>query len=162
MRVVLDTSAIIYLQDFRKFDEIFIPTLVVEEVKDKLSTIKLEALNAKKLEPQKNFLEEVKAIAKKTGDLEKLSNTDLQVLALAKELNATIISDDYNVQNVAKRLGIEFLPVFSKGIKKIFFWKKYCPSCKKFFKSNLKECPICGTKLKRLPRARQAIRREQL
>jgi UPF0271 protein len=150
MRVVLDTSAIIYLQDFRKFEEIFIPSLVVEEVKDRLSTMKLEALNAKTLEPNKKFLEEVKSVAKKTGDLEKLSRTDIQVLALAKELKATIISDDYNIQNVAKKLNIQFFPVFSKGIKEMFFWKKFCPACKRYFKKNLKECPICGTKLKRV------------
>jgi len=154
MRVVLDTSAIIYLQDFRKFDEIFIPTLVAEEVKDRLSVMKLESLNAKKIEPNKKFLDEVEAIAKKTGDLEKLSKTDIQVLALAKELKATIISDDYNIQNVAKKLKIEFLPVFSKGIKEIFFWKKYCPNCKKYFKSELEECPICGAKLKRVPKTK--------
>jgi UPF0271 protein len=147
---VLDTSAIIYLQDFRKFEEIFIPSLVVEEVKDRLSTMKLEALNAKTLEPNKKFLEEVKSVAKKTGDLEKLSRTDIQVLALAKELKATIISDDYNIQNVAKKLNIQFFPVFSKGIKEMFFWKKFCPACKRYFKKNLKECPICGTKLKRV------------
>jgi|YelNatPaOPRAMG01_1025707.scaffolds.fasta_scaffold11198_8 UPF0271 protein len=154
MRVVLDTSAIIYLQDFRKFDKIFIPTLVAEEVKDRLSVMKLESLNAKKIEPNKKFLDEVEAIAKKTGDLEKLSKTDIQVLALAKELKATIISDDYNIQNVAKKLKIEFLPVFSKGIKEIFFWKKYCPNCKKYFKSELEECPICGAKLKRVPKTK--------
>jgi UPF0271 protein len=158
MRVVLDTSAIIYLQDFRKFEEIFIPTLVAEEVKDRLSAMKLEAMNAQTLEPEKKFLDEVKDIAKKTGDLEKLSRTDIQVLALAKELKATIISDDYNIQNVAKKLKIEFLPVFSKGIKELFFWKKYCPACKKYFKSDLKECPVCGTKLKRLPKSKQATK----
>jgi UPF0271 protein len=150
MRFVLDTSAIIYLQDFRKFDEIFIPSLVVEEVKDKVSKMKLEALNLKTLEPDEKILKEVELIAKKTGDLEKLSKTDLQVLALAKELKAKIVSDDYNIQNVAKRLGIGFLPVSTKGIKEIFFWKKFCPNCKRYFKSDLGECPICGAKLKRL------------
>jgi UPF0271 protein len=162
MRAVLDTSAIIYLQDFRKFDEIFIPALVAEEVKDRLSTMKLEALNAKRLEPDKKFLEDVEAVAKKTGDLEKLSRADIQVLALAKELKATIISDDYNIQNIAKKLKIEFLPVSSKGIKEIFFWKKYCPACKKYFKSELKECPICGTRFKRLPKAKRATKAGQL
>lgn len=152
MKVVLDTSAIIYLHDFRKFDEIYIPTLVVEEVKDKFSMMKLEALNARTREPNKKFLEEIRLIAKKTGDLEKLSETDLQVLALAREMKASIISDDYNIQNVAKKIGIEFFSVFSKGIKKLFFWKKHCPTCKKYFKESLKECPVCGRRLRRLPK----------
>jgi UPF0271 protein len=128
---------------------------VVEEVKDRISKIKLEALNLRILEPDKRFLEEVKIIAKKTGDLEKLSRADIQVLALAKELKANIVSDDYNIQNVAKKLGIEFTPVFSKGIKKIFYWKKFCPNCKKYFNSDLKECVICGARLKRLAKTRK-------
>ncbi|MEM5879351.1 MAG: PIN domain-containing protein [Candidatus Aenigmatarchaeota archaeon] len=152
MRAVLDTSAIIYLQDFRKFDEIFIPFSVVEEVKDKLSSMKLEALKARIVEPEESFMEEVKFVAKKTGDLEKLSQTDIQVLALAKQVEATIVSDDYNIQNVAKKIGIKYLPVFSKGIKEVYFWKKYCSACKKKFKDSLKECPVCGAKLKRVPK----------
>ncbi|MEM5773051.1 MAG: PIN domain-containing protein [Candidatus Aenigmatarchaeota archaeon] len=152
MKAVLDTSAIIYLQDFRKFDEIFIPSSVVEEVRDKLSSMKLEALKAKIVEPDEIFVREIKTIAKKTGDLEKLSKTDIQVLALAKQFEANIVSDDYNIQNVAKKLGIKYLSVFSKGIKEIYFWKKYCPACKKNFKDSLKECPVCGAKLKRVPK----------
>lgn len=151
MRVVLDTSAIIYLQDFRKFDEIFIPFLVAEEVKDKLSSMKLEAIEARIIEPEENFVKEIKKIARKTGDLEKLSKADIQVLALAKQLEATVVSDDYNIQNVAKKLGIKYIPVLTKGIKEIYFWRKYCPACKKKFKDNLKECPVCGAKLKRVP-----------
>ncbi|MEM5766479.1 MAG: PIN domain-containing protein [Candidatus Aenigmatarchaeota archaeon] len=154
MRVVLDTSAIIYLQDFRKFNEIFIPPLVKEEVKDKLSSIKLEALEARIIEPEENFVRKIKEIAKKTGDLERLSNTDIQVLALAKQIDAIVISDDYNIQNVAKGFGIKYLSIFSKGIRELYFWKKYCAVCKKYFKQNLKECPVCGARLKRLPRSR--------
>jgi len=149
---VLDTSAIIYLQDFRKFDEIFIPPSVIEEVKDKLSTMKLEAMESKIVEPEESFVEEVKRVANKTGDLEKLSKTDIQVLALAKQVEAVLVSDDYNIQNVAKKLGIKYITLFGKGIKKLYFWKKYCPACKKYFKKDLKECLVCGTKLKRVPK----------
>jgi UPF0271 protein len=156
MRVVLDTSAIIYLQDFRKFDEIFIPPLVIEEVKDKLSSMKLASLNARILEPDEDYVKKVKAVARQTGDLEKLSKTDLQVLALAKELKATIISDDYNVQNVAKKAGLDFISIFSKGIKEFFIWKKYCQACKKYFGADLKQCPVCGAKLKRVPKRKTA------
>ncbi|MEM5829841.1 MAG: PIN domain-containing protein [Candidatus Aenigmatarchaeota archaeon] len=152
MRAVLDTSAIIYLQDFRKFEEIFIPPSVKDEIKDRLSRMKLETLEPKIVEPEENFVKEIKTMAKRTGDLERLSETDVQVLALAKQVDAIIVSDDYNIQNVAKKLGIKYLSVFSKGIKKLYFWEKYCPNCKKYFKRDLKECPVCGAGLKRLPK----------
>jgi UPF0271 protein len=158
MGVVLDTSAIIYLQDFRKFGEIFTTDSVIREVKNRTAVMKLSALNIKVMEPGKKSLNEVKKIAGKTGDLEKLSSTDLEVLALAKELNATIVSDDYNVQNVAKKIGIKFISVFSRGIKQLFVWKKYCPSCGKYSKDELKECPVCGARLKRIPRKKVELK----
>jgi UPF0271 protein len=42
--------------------------------------------------------------ARKTGDDGRLSATDIELLALAWELKATIVSDDYSVQNVASIL----------------------------------------------------------
>ena len=159
MKAVLDTSAIIYLQDFRKFEEIFTTNSVVAEVKDRISSLKLPALNAKILEPDKKFVNEVKDVAKKTGDLEKLSATDIEVLALAKELNATLISDDRNVQNVAERIGIAYVSLFSKKIKELFVWGKFCPGCKKFLDNKFAQCPICGSDLKRIPRKKSKIKK---
>jgi UPF0271 protein len=152
MKVVLDTSAIIYLQDFRKFEEIYTTDSVIREAKDKISAMKTSAINIKIIEPSKKSVNEIENVAKKTGDLEKLSRTDIEVLALAKELKATIVSDDYSVQNVAKKIGVEFIPVFNKGIKELFTWKKFCLSCKKYLKNELNECPTCGSKLKRVPK----------
>lgn len=157
MRVVLDTSAIIYLQDFRKFGEIFTTDSVINEVKDKISAMKLQVMNIKVVEPSRKSVDEVKNVASGTGDLEKLSQTDIGVLALAKELEATIISDDRNVQNVAKKIGIEYISVFNKGIKELFTWRKFCPNCKKYFGNEMNVCPVCGSKLKRVPKEKVRI-----
>src|SRR4030042_5690148 len=102
MKVVLDTSAIIYLNDFRKFDEIITVQEVVEEVKDKVSSMKLSGLRFKVVEPSKEEIDEIKKIAKETGDLEKLSITDIKVLALAKEKTCSVISDERNGKNIAE------------------------------------------------------------
>jgi UPF0271 protein len=150
MRVVLDTSAIIYLNDFRKFEEILTVQEVVDEVKDKISSIKLSSLKLKIVEPSEKVLGEIKDAARESGDLEKLSETDLKVLAAARESNSEIISDDRNVQNVAEKLGIKYVSVFNKKITRLITWKNYCKNCKKFF--DKKNCPICGSKLTRVPR----------
>jgi UPF0271 protein len=147
MRVVLDTSAIIYLNDFRKFDEIFIVDSVVREVKDKITAMKLSGLKLKILEPKKETVEKIKSTAAETGDLEKLSETDIEILAAAVESKSMIISDDRNIQNVAEKLGIKYISVFSEKITKLITWKNYCKNCKKFFEK--KVCPICGSKLVR-------------
>ncbi|MEM5853713.1 MAG: hypothetical protein QXG39_09900 [Candidatus Aenigmatarchaeota archaeon] len=151
MRVVFDSSAVIYIQDFRKFEEVLIPPSVVEEIKDKLSRMKLEAFEFKVVQPEKKFLEIVKKVAEKTGDLEKLSKADLEVLALAKQFSLKIVSDDYSIQNVAKMLGIDYITISTKGIKKVFIWKKFCVVCGRKFEKSLNVCPFCGGKLKRKP-----------
>ena len=151
MKVVFDTSAIIYLSDFSQFEEIVLPKKVLEEVKDKFSKLKISSLNAKVLEVDEKELEEVKKIAKETGDLPKLSQADLEVLALAKRLNYTIISDDHNIQNLAKKMGLKFLSIFNPAIKKFIKWKKFCKMCKKFYENDKEVCEICGSKLIRVP-----------
>jgi UPF0271 protein len=150
MRVALDTSAIIYLSDFRKFKEIFTVQEVVEELKDKISSIKLSTLNIKVVEPSSQSVKKVEKVAYETGDLEKLSKTDLKLLALAKEKKLIIISDDRNIQNVAEKMGIKYFSVFSKEITQLIKWGKFCKSCKKFYKEG-EYCSICGSKLIRKP-----------
>jgi len=151
MRVVLDTSAIIYLNDFRQFSELLTVQEVVDEVKDKISSMKLSSLNLKIIDPEKKTIDEIEATAKETGDLEKLSGTDVKVLALAKESDYSIVSDDRNIQNVAEKLKIGYISIFNKKITKLINWKKFCKNCDKFYE-NEKECPVCGDMLVRRPK----------
>ena len=150
MKVILDTSAIIYLNDFREFDEILTVPEVIEEVKDKTSKIKLSGINLKVVEPNFIAVKTVETVAHTTGDLEKLSQTDIKILALAKENGYTIVSDDRNIQNVAEKLGINFFSIFNEKISKFITWKKYCKNCKRYFDSG-ETCPVCGSKLVRIP-----------
>ncbi|MEM5794030.1 MAG: ribonuclease VapC [Candidatus Aenigmatarchaeota archaeon] len=155
MRVVIDTSGLIYLNYFRTFEEIFTVPEVIEEVKDRLTSLKVSGLNLKVENPSRESIKEVKKIAKETGDLEKLSKTDVKLLALAKEKELVIVSDDRNVQNVAEKIGIKYISIFSKKITKLITWKKYCKNCKKFFQG--KVCPICGMKLIKIPKKTKYI-----
>ncbi len=156
MRVALDTSAIIYLNDFRRFDEILTVQEVVDEVKDRTTAMKLSGLVFKIVEPSIESIEEIKNISKKTGDLEKLSNTDIKVLAAAKENNCTVVSDDRNIQNVAEKIGIRYVSIFSGRITKLITWKRFCKNCKKSYdKESL--CPVCGDKLVRVPESSKKI-----
>lgn len=157
MRVVLDTSAIIYLNDFRSFEEIITSEDVIKEVKDKISSIKLSSLNLNIMEPKGQTMEMIERSAKETGDFGELSKTDMKVLALAKENDCTIISDDRSVQNVAEKLGIKYVSIFNERIKKMIMWKKYCKNCRKYFEDG-EVCPICGGKIVRLPAEAKNIR----
>ncbi len=150
MKVVLDTSALIYLNDFREFDEMLTVQEVIEEAKDSVTAIKLSSIDVKILEPAAGIVEKIQQVARETGDIDRLSKTDLKLIALAKQSNATIISDDRNVQNVAERMQIPYISIFNEKITKLITWKKYCSSCKKYFNSG-RICERCGSELKRVP-----------
>ena len=109
--------------------------------------------------PSEDFWNKVKASANRVGDSFFLSETDLQILALALELKAEgytpqIVTDDYSIQNVATQIGIAFVSLATFGIRRLLQWIRYCPACHREYPADYKSttCPICGTALKRKPR----------
>jgi UPF0271 protein len=108
--------------------------------------------------PAEYFLNKVKASATSLGDAFFLSETDMQILALASELKSMgcqplVITDDYSIQNVANQMGIDFASLATFGIRRRLQWLRYCPACHKKYPANYKskKCGICGTELKRKP-----------
>jgi UPF0271 protein len=109
--------------------------------------------------PSEEFLTRVKASAITVGDSFFLSETDMQILALASELKAAgynpqIVTDDYSIQNVATQMGIEFASVATFGIRRLLEWVRYCPACHREYPADYgsTKCAVCGTELKRKPR----------
>ncbi len=163
--IILDTSAFVAGYDpFSLSEEQVTVPLVEEEIKrNSVVKVRLEtAVESGKLKvkmPGLEFTSKVYTSATKVGDSFKLSDTDIQLLALALELRASgykpqIITDDYSIQNVATQNGIEFLALATFGIKRLLEWMRYCPACHREYPANCKtkECQVCGTLLKRKPR----------
>jgi UPF0271 protein len=104
--------------------------------------------------PSREAIYRVKKTAQETGDDRRLSFADVEVVALAIDINkepdqeATILTDDYSIQNVASTLKIKFQGFSQKGITKKFKWVSRCPGCGKQFNEIKKTCPICGTSTK--------------
>lgn len=117
------------------------------------------ALDAGKIKLRKPSLETLKEIEKssiKIGDFNALSKADREILALSLEfqqsgLSSILVSDDYTIQNVAEYLGLVYTSLMTFGIRYRFQWLLYCPGChrKYFVTTLLKDCKICGTRLKR-------------
>ena len=109
--------------------------------------------------PSEEYWKKAKTSANRVGDSFFLSETDLQILALALELRAEgcasqIVTDDYSIQNVATQIGIDFVSLATFGIRRLLEWIRYCPACHREYPAdyNSKKCAVCGTTLKRKPR----------
>ncbi len=101
------------------------------------------------LDPDTKYIKIVKNKAEEMG--ERLSEADVKVIALALQLGATVLSDDYGVLNVATALGLEARSVRTKGIKGNIKWVNYCPFCREVYPPGVRTCPNCGTVLLRRP-----------
>jgi UPF0271 protein len=104
--------------------------------------------------PSNVAIEKIKKTANESGDAGRLSNADIEVLALAyeislkKEEEPVILTDDYSIQNVANILNINFVSIDQSGITERFKWACRCRGCGKKFKENISVCPICGSDTK--------------
>lgn len=157
--LLLDTSAIFSGKSIDIENFIIITTnSVLDEIKpggkDYRNLQYLIAKGLKIFNPSIDSLKKIKSISKKTGDLTRLSKTDIDILALAYDMkynsniNITILTDDYSIQNLSNFLKISFINISQSGITKRFKWSYKCIGCGKKFKIKLNECPICGSSLK--------------
>jgi UPF0271 protein len=148
MKSVLDTS--VFFIEYPLSGEMFTSPSVIEELVDLRSKCRYEALVAQGLQvrsPSPASTAAILAAAQKTGDADRISGTDIEILALARDLGATVISDDFAVQNIAHELGVATHPIRQRGAKKRV-WKFRCTGCKKFYRAS-GECPVCGSPIKR-------------
>lgn len=152
--LVLDASAILHSNLDFSGGGYLMPGSILNEIHDETARIAVNsAIIAGKIRiknPQKSFVRGVMEKAEETGDLENLSDEDIDVIALAIENNSSIITDDYSIQNVAKELGLKFEAIAQRGIKKRILWRKVCEGCGREYPMNLKICDVCGSMLKKV------------
>jgi len=131
---------------------------VINEIKDKESMRNLKiALENKRLiiiEPPHDIVKIIESHSRKMGEHYSLSQTDKEVIALAQYAklsgcNPLVYTDDYAIQNILRSLGINYVPIKTRGISKERKYIIICRACgwiaPKGFKHDT--CPICGTKL---------------
>lgn len=148
MTCVLDAS--VFFSDLPVTEKAYTTPSVVAELVDLRSKGRLEALLAEGLsvrEPENRFLEEVEAAAKRSGDAEKISWTDRDILALALEVQAVLITDDFAVQNVAHSLKVQTRSIQQRAARQIR-WRFRCSGCGRYYRES-GECPVCGAAIKR-------------
>ncbi len=147
----------------------FTPPAVLDELKSIQAKASADAALLSKsvevLPPPEEYLKEVSRKAVQLGDLHDLSRADLEVLALALYLKESwsaevvVVSDDYDVQNVAAALNLALQPLRTHGITAVFKWVYYCSSCGKVYRTlpPSRSCEVCGSPLKRKPRRKTRL-----
>jgi len=134
---------------------------VISELTDLKSKMAFEAALESGVEvepPLAHLTQEVRSHASRTGDIERLSDTDIGILAKALEHGGILCTDDYAIQNVAESLGIETEPILQDGIKETFEWGRRCKGCGRRFESNVRICPVCGSETKGYKKSRKVLR----
>ena len=150
---ILDASAFYAGVPFGSANDCYTTSLVYEEIKhikknhDALGTL-LETNRLKIMDPDKESTDRAIISAKETGDFQQLSKQDISIIALCINLNGEIISDDFAITNVSKNLGLKISPIMTNNFQDVGKWVHYCPGCRTNHTTG-KECPMCGTLLKR-------------
>ena len=146
---VLDTSA--FIHEYHTDEQTASIPLVQEELEGE-HAYRFDAMEGAGMHihiPADGTVERVARAATETGDSEELSETDTRLLAAAFELDATLVTDDYAMQNVAEKLSIRVEPIAQEGIDEQRDWIFQCAGCGREFDEHRERCPICGSDLNR-------------
>jgi UPF0271 protein len=147
---VLDASA--FIGDYHTDDDTATIPLVREELADDASGYRFDALEGGGMRihvPEDGTVERVERAATTTGDGTELSRTDTRLLAAALELDATLVTDDYAMQNVADALDVAVESIAQEGIDERRDWDYQCQGCGRVYDDHRDRCEICGSDLAR-------------
>ena len=153
---VLDTAALLAWPVERMSGSLVVPGQRAELVRISPDReLALDAANLIWAVPSKDALAIARNLATTTGDIAGLSGVDFELLALAVEMNETLITDDYRLQNICELGGIAWLTVTTEGIRSMWSWELRCSGCGLIVDTpdapspdrNLGNCRECGSKL---------------
>lgn len=146
---ILDSSA--FINEYHTDETIASIPLVREELEDE-SAYRFDALEGSGMHmhiPDGETVERIERAARETGDYEQLSRTDIRLIAATFELDGTLVTDDYAMQNVAEKLELDVEVIARDGIEEQRSWLFQCQGCGREFDEKHDRCPICGSELSR-------------
>jgi rRNA maturation endonuclease Nob1 len=157
--MVLDTAALLEGANLTASQCRTTPEVVAEVRSGGASGRRLEQLLAAGLgleSPDRAALKEVDGAARAAGSSTRLSEADRSVLGLAVQhrKNGTLLSDDYTVLDLARRLNVNAKPVTKPGIEATKDWVLRCSGCGRVFAEGKVggPCPVCGSEIRLKPK----------
>ncbi len=151
MKFVLDASAILSGKEFSAEHELHSSPKILDEVRPGRMRRHLDYLiesGLKVMSPSHETIADVRKCASDTGDIGRVSEADIEILSLAKELEAVLLTDDYSIQNIATVLEIKYQGVAQEGITETIEWRYRCKGCGRYWQEKHDSCPVCGSELK--------------
>lgn len=149
--LVLDTSAVLSGKRPNPEADLFAPEAVIEEFeredRDRRALDYMRDAGMRVRTPSKGARDRVAEAAAETGDDQRLSAPDRDVLALALDVDGAVATDDYSIQNVAEVLGLGYRTVSQEGIDEVWTWVERCTACGRTVEEEVDVCPICGSEL---------------
>ncbi len=143
----------------RMFPEMVTVPAVTAELESQDAGQRLDVEDVAVMEPSDTAVEQVEDAARDTG--EDVSETDMEVVALALEQDATVVSDDYGVQNVAALLDVAFTGFRNDEITEQITWEYECSGCENTFDTDEADehgsCPVCGGELEKVAGDREPV-----
>lgn len=128
-------------------DPITVPA-VTAELESVAAQTRFDVESIPVFEPSSAAVDAVRTAAEEQG--EELSAADVQVIALARDRDAVVVSDDYGVQNVARALDVAFTGFQQDETTETVAWKRVCADCGRDVDGD--QCPVCGGAVKRVSR----------
>lgn len=142
MQAVIDTNVLVHSRGNVDFDQVYVVPEVIEEVKSARGKNILSSLEYEVLEPTEAEVKEVQELADELNS--PTSDTDEKLVALAKERDMTLVTDDKAMQNLCLHLDVDFEGFHDPDLEDKYQWKKLCANCGNDL-STL-PCPRCGSR----------------
>lgn len=150
--LVLDTSALMAGRPLGPGEETLIPASVMDELRpggrDRRHLDMLLSAGARVVESTGPSRAAVRKMAEVGGESGRLSAADVDVLAVALDVAGELVSDDYTVLNLARRMGIPTRTMMTKGITETYTFVPRCTGCGRFLEKQYPDCPVCGSPIK--------------
>jgi UPF0271 protein len=147
--LILDTSALMAGRPLGPGEDTVVPAAVLGELRpggrDRRHLDMLLAAGARVVDADPAQRARVREAAKAGGESGRLSAADVDVLAVALALGGEIATDDYTVQNLARRMGIATRGVQQAGITQEYRFVPRCTGCRRMLDAPADECPVCGS-----------------
>lgn len=142
MAAVIDTNVLIHGRGNLEYDDIYVVEGVVEEAKSRRGKNVLRNLDYDVFRPSRDALDQVE---RKSDEINSpTSSVDEELVALAKEKDAVLVTDDKAMQNLCLHLDVKFDGFHDPGLEERQEWKKLCENCG--MDVSTPPCPRCGSR----------------